>query len=142
MAIIDIINEKVQHQTNHGVVVSNIREALIELANVETTTISKVTFNKSSQTNSAEATFDLDMSEYNIISFVADSNVSLGFTGATVGTYIMIIDSGAFTVDLQAASGWQSQLGAQPTITSKTILTGIYDGTNMIVVSTDDIQDI
>jgi hypothetical protein len=109
---------------------------------VNKVTMDKAVFTSDIQTNSLSATYDLAITDKNMIIFSADSNVTLGFTGAEVGTYIFVIDPAGFAVDLAIGGVWQSQSGLQPVISGKTIMTGIFDGTDMIVVEINKILDI
>lgn len=71
------------------------------------------------------------------------SPMTLTFSNAEVGTYIfVIVNSGAVTLSLATSSGWYTPSGADINFTTTAgavnIITAIYDGTRMMVTSTEN----
>lgn len=102
---------------------------------------STVEFSKPSTTNTL-TTYTFDCRISNIIEFTATSDVVLSYTTPLVGTYVFIINCDGFDVSLDVTGDWQSVNGNQPIILGKTILTGIYDGSRMIVMEVNNVDDI
>ena len=92
-------------------------------------------------------TFTIDCSVGSIQRFTVSSDSVLSFSNALPGTYIFLFrNSGVRAITLASGADWFTPGGGQPTYTTTSgitnIITGIWNGTQMMITSSSNYSEI